>query len=122
MTDAAVVIIIDEEDRVLLLKRMQPQKDFAGLWGFPGGDVNKNEALEHCAIRETKEETTLEVADLKYVGTERGFVWTYTTRNYVGNVKLDFEHTDYAWVSIEDLPNYKTIPGSKKLIKEALKL
>ena len=122
VTDAAIVIIINEEDKVLLLKRMEPQRDFAGYWGFPGGAVEKTETLEQCVIRETKEETELDISDLKYVGTERGFVWVYATRNYTGNVKLDFEHTDYAWVSRDELPIYKVIPGTERLVEEAIKL
>ena len=122
MMYSAIAIIFNKDSEVLVLKRMEPQKDFSGLWGFPGGGLEDDETFDECAVRETKEETTLEISNLEYVGTDRGFVWVYTTRKYIGNVKLDFEHTDYAWVSIEDLPNYKTIPGSKKLIKEALKL
>ena len=51
--------------------------------------------------------------------TEGGFVWVYTTRNYEGIVKLDFEHTDFVWASFDKLSNYKTIPGTFGLIKEA---
>jgi 8-oxo-dGTP diphosphatase len=122
MTDASIAIILDEENKVLLLKRMKPQRDFAGLWGFPGGEIKENETLEECAIRETKEETELNISDLKYIGTERGFVWVYTTRTYAGNIKLDFEHTNYAWVSIKDLSNYNTVPGTERLLKEAIKI
>ena len=38
------------------------------------------------------------------------------------NIKLDFEHTDFAWVSIEDLANYNMVPGSENLVKEAITL
>ena len=119
MMEAAVTIIIDKKERILLLKRMTPQKDFGGFWGFPGGAVEDGETYEECAIRETQEEAGLLVSNLKYVGTDRGFVWIFTTRNYSGTPTLNFEHTDFAWVSIAELPNYNTIPGTSRLIKEA---
>jgi len=122
MTDAAITVIFSEDNKVLLLKRMIPQKDFEGLWGLPGGTIEDGETLEECAIREAKEEVGLQITNLKYVGIDRGFVWVYTTRNWFGNVKLDFEHTDFVWVTMEGLSNYNTIPGTTRFIKEALVL
>lgn len=119
MIEAAVTIIFNKDNKALLLKRMSPQKEFEGLWGLPGGAVEGGETYKDCAIREAKEEASLNISNLKYVGTDRGFVWIYTTRTYCGNIKLNFEHTDFAWVSIAELPNYNTIPGTFGLIKEA---
>ena len=39
----------------------------AGNWGLPGGHLEWGEKLEACAIRELKEETGIEVTDLKLV-------------------------------------------------------
>jgi len=122
MIEAAVTIIFNEDDKALLLKRMSPQKFFSGMWGFPGGEVEAGETYEECAVREAKEEVNFDISNLKYVGTDRGFVWVYVTRTFCGNIKLDFEHTDFAWVSIAELPNYNTIPGTSRFIKEALVL
>tara|TARA_Y100000310_G_C20579392_1_gene762184 strand:- start:314 stop:697 length:384 start_codon:yes stop_codon:yes gene_type:complete len=123
--EAAIAIIFNEDDEVLLLKRVSPQISYPGLWGFPGGKRDGDESFEDCAIRETKEEANLEVTNLKYVGTEPrpigsfGFVWVYTSRSFYGDVKLDFEHTDYEWVTRENLSNYNIIPGSEELIERA---
>ena len=122
MGPAAVVIIFNERDEVLLLKRMQPQRDFPGVWGFPGGALEGLEEPYETAIRETKEETNLDIWHLKRVKREQNFLDIYTTRNFEGNIALCFEHTDYAWVPIEQLDNYNLIPGSKELIEEAINL
>jgi len=36
-----------------------------GTWCFPGGKLDKFESIEDCAIRETKEETNLDIYNIK---------------------------------------------------------
>ena len=53
---------------------MEPQLDWSGYWGFPGGRFNVGfEEPWDAAIRETKEETNLDVWELRRVRRERGF-------------------------------------------------
>jgi len=47
--------IIINDNKVLLVKHHQ------GHWGFPKGHVEENETEEETAIRETKEETNIDV-------------------------------------------------------------
>jgi ADP-ribose pyrophosphatase YjhB (NUDIX family) len=53
-----VDIIIELEDEgIVLIKRKNPPFG----WALPGGFVDYNESLEEAAVRESKEETSLEV-------------------------------------------------------------
>ncbi|MCG2678078.1 NUDIX hydrolase [bacterium] len=51
-------IIIELEDRgIVLIKRKNPPVG----WALPGGFLDYGESLEDCAIREAKEETSLDI-------------------------------------------------------------
>ena len=52
-----VDIIIEIENKIILIERANPPYG----WALPGGFVDYGEALESAAIREAKEETSLEV-------------------------------------------------------------
>ncbi|MEW6481675.1 MAG: NUDIX hydrolase [bacterium] len=52
-----VDIIIEIEDKIVLIKRKNPPFG----WALPGGFVDYGETLESAAIREAKEETGLDI-------------------------------------------------------------
>ena len=53
-----VDIIIEINDKIVLIKRANPPYG----WALPGGFVDYGESLESSAVREAREETSLEVA------------------------------------------------------------
>jgi ADP-ribose pyrophosphatase YjhB (NUDIX family) len=53
-----VDIIIEIGERVVLIERKNPPHG----WALPGGFVDYGETLENAAVREAKEETSLDVA------------------------------------------------------------
>ena len=58
-------IILKGESVVLVKRGIEP---FKGMWALPGGHVDYNEKVEHAVIRETKEETGLDVKIEKLIG------------------------------------------------------
>jgi 8-oxo-dGTP diphosphatase len=104
----AVVVILNSNDEVLLLKRSPGDYWCAGMWGYPGGKIDPGETPEEAAIRETREEANLDVSGLVPITLKLDRpLGMYYTRSYSGTIKIDFEHTDWAWVSRNDIENYE---------------
>ena len=64
MPGVGVGTIVRRGDRILLTRR---RHHGAGTWAAPGGYLDRGETLEDCAIRETREETGLELAAVSFL-------------------------------------------------------
>lgn len=59
---SAATIVMNEQKEILLIKG--PRRG----WEMPGGQVEEGESLKDAAIRETKEETGIDIEVLKFCG------------------------------------------------------
>jgi 8-oxo-dGTP diphosphatase len=116
----SVVVIFDEEGRVLILLRPKTVSWGAGKWALPGGHVEPGETPMMAAVREVREETTLAVPNpRRFHVSADGEIYYYVAKDYDGEVKIDFEHDDFAWVHPEDLTNYNTVEELEMLVQRA---
>jgi 8-oxo-dGTP pyrophosphatase MutT (NUDIX family) len=76
---AARVLLIDEQDRVLLLRANVGSGD---VWITPGGALEPGESAEEAARRELWEETGIEAADLSVCVWTRTHSFTWGNRRY----------------------------------------
>ncbi len=123
---AAGIVLVGREGstpRILMLKR-SAKGDHAGEWAFPGGKLEGSESTEAAAKRELYEETGFELSrKTKFLTRRVADGVDFTT--YVSSVPvmftphLDDEHTDWAWVSLDDLPKPRH-PGCEMTL-EALR-
>ena len=118
----AVVVILNDKDEILLLKRPPTVKWSPDKWALPGGKPEAGETSLTTVKRETKEETTLTIARLKkiQVALDKPIV-SYYTRYYTGSIQLDHEHTDWAWTSRASISSYDLAPGVLQLFDWVLK-
>lgn len=72
-------VAIFKGSKILLLQQT-PDGDQPGLWGPPAGHANENESLFEAAVRETKEETNL---DITLTGFVQAGAFTYKDQFYV---------------------------------------
>src|SRR5512137_384211 len=81
----AAVLIVDEQGRLLLLKRSD-----SGCWGPPGGAVEPGEEVESAARREVFEETGVTLGGLEVFGIFSGaeLFYRYPNGDEVHNVSI----------------------------------
>ncbi|BDM67214.1 hypothetical protein HEK616_07010 [Streptomyces nigrescens] len=106
---AAAIIV--HEGRVLMVRRRVSEGKLS--WQFPAGEVEPGETREEAAVRETKEETGLNVSAVKLLG-ERvhpatGRLMSYTACEVVSgtaHVADTEELAELAWVAHGQIPDY----------------
>lgn len=124
--------LVNQEGKILFLLRSSKYGWEAGKWDLPGGRIEPGSTLMENLKRELKEETELELTSepvlvaaqdiLKYK--DKHIVRLTYTAHTEGEPKLDgLEHTEYRWVSpedmakMEDLDDYvKTLLDLKRVV------
>ena len=117
--DVGVGIIITKNDQVLLLKRKNVHGD--GTWSTPGGHLEFGESPEKCAIREAKEETGVDVANVKFRAITND-VLTAESKHYItiwmearyltGDPRVNavYEMSEVGWFTWDALPQPLFLP------------
>jgi len=123
--------MICDGSRVLVQDRKNP--NWPGVI-FPGGHVEPGESFVNSVIREIKEETGLDIADVQLCGIkqyvprpeenyDRYVVLLYKTNTFSGELK-DSEEGSVFWIEREELLNYPHPHGFESMVevfeKEAL--
>lgn len=107
--------LITDGDRLLLVKRAQDP--WAGYWNLPAGYVERDEAPESAALRETREETGFDAASDGLFGVFHftddprgaGILIVYRAHLAGGSVAVASEVMQLQWFSRPDIP--KSIAG-----------
>jgi 8-oxo-dGTP pyrophosphatase MutT (NUDIX family) len=116
---AAYAVVTNERDEVLLTRRRE-----GGEWVLPGGSVKQEEAPWEAAEREVREETGVEISDLRLTGvytkrTERDLVLVFSAAAVRGTPRGSDERDRVAFTDANQLPE-RTAERDRQRIAHAL--
>lgn len=135
MTDQIIrvgvgVICFNDKGQFLLARR---KGDHGGdTWAAPGGHVEFGETIEECAIREVKEETGLDLKDVRIAATathffnnkSKHYVTVYCLGRVSGNPKIMEPHKTEEWQFFDDwhaMPQPVFVPYSRDIAEEEIR-
>ncbi|HLC51568.1 MAG TPA: NUDIX domain-containing protein [archaeon] len=135
MTDlplAVAIAAVVRDGKILLIKRTKG--DYIGLWGLPGGKIEKNEHLTDAATREILEETGIQTSFQQHLGVvsehlvENNQVMQHFLLHvcelYPQTMEINPEDVDRVrWFDLEKLEEFKKqiIPSDIPMIERLVK-
>lgn len=128
-----VTSFIRDNKKLLLLKRSNKVKSMKGLWAGISGIIEKNEEpltrakieiFEEVGITEdkitlVKSAEEMRVNSPQYQNHEwEIFPFLFEVKN--PTIKLNWENSDFKWITLEELENYETVPSLEKVLLNLL--
>ena len=113
-----------EDDGLFFIQKRLKNDVWAGLWEFPGGCLKDNEIPADTVIREYREETELEVHNIRPIETVQHSYMNYrvTLHGFLCDLKKKKQQPvlhaaqECRWVEKTELDNYAFPAGHRKLI------
>ena len=103
-------------ERILILKRSDKVRTHKGKWAGVSGYIEPGETPEETAVKEIREETGLQEDDVELVrkgepihvqdGSHVWVVHPYLFRTETDKIIIDWEHTEYCWISPDELKDF----------------
>ena len=124
-----VTSFIKDNDRFLLLKRSDKVKTMKGLWAGVSGIIEgdeeplkraKIEIFEELGITEDKikflkSSVEMKINSPQYENHEwEIFPFLFQVKN--PNIKLNWENSEYRWITKNEIKNYETVPSIEKVL------
>ena len=128
-----VTSFIQDEQKLLILRRSNKVKTMKGLWAGISGIIEKNETpltrakieiyeetgISEDKIRLVKNAEKLRINSPQYENHEwEIFPFLFEAKN--PEIKLNWENSEYTWITIDELKNYNTVPSLEKVLQNLL--
>ncbi|MBN1156809.1 NUDIX domain-containing protein [Candidatus Woesearchaeota archaeon] len=120
------------DGKILLMKRSNLVGSYKGYWGVAAGYIVTGLTALENAKKEILEETGLKENEIRlikegqpFVLEDEGKIWhihPFLFEAKRADIAIDWEHTEYRWVKIEDFDKYKTVTKLKESLRRVLNL
>jgi 8-oxo-dGTP pyrophosphatase MutT (NUDIX family) len=135
MPNAVTCLLINDEGKLLILKRSNKVRTYRGLWGGVAGYVEENEDPYDTAVKEIREEVGIKEENVSliknldpveftdfYNGEKYNwkiFTFLFKTEKK-DKINIDWEHSEYRWIPPSEIKNYDTVPYFKDIVSRLL--
>jgi ADP-ribose pyrophosphatase YjhB (NUDIX family) len=121
-------LIHDGAGKILMIRTHK----WSDLWGIPGGKIERGESSEDALKREIREETALEISDIRFVMNqdcihsteffrpEHFILLNYLAKATSHQVTLNEEAEDFRWLDIDEAMELKLNSATKILLQRII--
>ncbi len=121
---AMACVVVDQQGKVLLLKRAPDKKLYPNKWFVVGAaPLSAEENFKEIALREIKDELGVEGKIVregpKYNLETNDSNWTVVTflaKISDNDIILNKEHTEYKWINPNEVRQYETVPNTVEIV------
>jgi len=128
-----VTCFVKYADKLLLLKRSDRVRTHQGKWNTVAGYIDELKPIREKALEELSEEIGVSEKDVRQFKMGRPYDFfdpdskkTWLVHPVLVELKgtrkitLDWEHTEFKWITPDELTTYDTVPKLAKSLKRVL--
>ena len=124
-----VTSFLSFNNKILILKRSEKVKSMKGLWAGISGIIENNElpvnrakieifeevgiAAEHVKLVKSSNELIIESPQYK---NHQWVIFPFLFQTDKDDIKLNWENSEFQWISIEKLKEFNTVPSLEKVL------
>lgn len=129
-----VIVFIQYNDKILLLRRSDKVLEYKNKWSTVAGFLDELKPITEKVRQELKEELNITDNDIEsiHIGDPYEFddegikrIWlrcpALVVLNKKVNIDLDWEHSEYAWISKEEIVGFDIVPDTERTLNQAFK-
>ncbi|MDQ3836482.1 MAG: NUDIX hydrolase [Thermoproteota archaeon] len=113
------VVRLDDDNRILLLKRSPQRRTSPNKWQTPSGFLKEGESAEEAILREVQEETLLDGTIIKSGKSfeildewGRWIIIPFLIAVKSDKVVIDAsEHSQFKWIMVNEISNFECVKG-----------
>lgn len=135
-TAPVLTVFVTFQNKFLLLKRSTNVRTYQQKWNTVAGYLdNPKQTIFQKILEELNEELQITRKQIssysfgqsyQFTDENNSKTWivhpTIVTLSEKPDITLDKEHTDYKWITADEIKKYDTVPNLKKSMKRAMKL